>query len=240
MKLEALIAGQGDFRVGPFDTVLPAGGVTLLIGPNGGGKTTLLRTLAGLLAPVAGRIVGAGSTALMPAPGAIEAGFTARHMVALGEARRAGWSPVLPPSAERAAERALETLGIVALADVPFDRLSSGQQQMVLLARLVVEDAPVCLLDEPVAMLDPRSRAHVEQAIAMLARDGRIVVIATHLVDAADSADHVITVGPVIAAGPPGAVLSDKVLGALYGAEVARCSMCGSVSVVSTTGSCKP
>lgn len=219
LALHDLFIGQGGFRAGPFDAVAPPGSVLALLGPNGGGKTTLLRTLAGALPPLGGRIdrPGHGPPAHMPAPGEVMAAFSALHMVALGRAGLAGWRPTLSVPDRRAALEAMQSLGIEPLAPRPFDRLSSGQRQLVLLARLLAQEARLCLLDEPTALLDPGQTAKVQAAIRRLADAGRIVVVATHDVAAARTADQVMTVADEIAVGPPKQVLTADRVARLYG-----------------------
>lgn len=219
LTLEGLVVGQARFRAGPFTTTASAGSVLALLGPNGGGKTTLLRTLAGVLPAVQGQVSrpGASPPALMPPPGEVQAAFPALHMVALGRASRARWSMGLGPADLAAAREALRTLQIEGLAEQPFDRLSSGQRQLVMLARLMVQDARLCLLDEPTALLDPGQAAKVQAAIRRLADQGRVVVVATHDVEAARSADQVMTVGPEVVSGAPSAVLTGERLVRLYG-----------------------
>ena len=227
LAAEDLVVGQSGFRAGPFRFRAEPGTRLALVGPNGGGKSTLLRALAGLTPPLAGRVAGGGQAALMPAPGTLAASFPAAHMVALGRAAQAGWSMRLEARHGRAAVAALDALGIAALADRPFDRLSSGQQQLVLLARLFVQDAPVCLLDEPAAMLDPAQEAKVAAAIDQLAAGGRVVVIATHDLRYARRCDQVVAVGPDPANGPPEAMLTPERLSRLYGTALRACPCCG-------------
>ena len=229
LRLEGLIAGRGrGFRLPPLDLAVDGGEVMALIGPNGAGKTTLLKTLAGLLPPLGGAVAQAGAPAYLPPPGAVSAGFSALHLTALGRARLRRWSAGLTPQDLDAARHALHRLDVGDLADRPFDRLSSGQQQLVLIARLFVQDAPVCLLDEPLALLDPAHAQAVEAAIRVLAAEGRVVIASTHHLPFAARADRVLAVGPDgIEISAPAAALSPDRIRALFGVEVSGCPCCG-------------
>jgi len=228
LLLEALVAGRPGFRLPPVDLAVQPGEVVALIGPNGAGKTTLLKTVAGLLPPLAGRLSRPGPVAYLPPPGAVSAGFSALHLTALGRAGRRRWSPGLAPADIEAARSALARLEVADLADRPFDRLSSGQQQLVLIARLFVQDAAVCLLDEPLAMLDPAHAHAVETAIRALAAGGRIVLASTHHLPFAARADRILAIGPdwIEAAAPTHALSPDRVR-ALFGVETPGCPCCG-------------
>ncbi len=228
LVLEQLVAGRRGFRLPPLDLAVAPGQVVALIGPNGAGKTTLLKAVAGLLAPLGGRVSRLGPAAYLPAPGAVTAGFTALHVAALGRAGKRRWSPALGPDDLEAAGTALRRLDIADLASRPFDRLSSGQQQLVLIARLFVQDAAVCLLDEPLALLDPAHARQVETAIRALADEGRIVIASTHHLPFAVRADRVLSLGPDwIESATPTAALAPDRLRALFGVETAACPCCG-------------
>ena len=228
LKLEGLVAGRGPFRLPPLELTVAPGEVLALIGPNGAGKTTLLKTLAGLLPPLSGAIVDMGVPAYLPPPGAVSAGFSALHLTALGRAHLRRWSPGLTPEDVDAARSALDRLEVGDLADRPFDRLSSGQQQLVLLARLFVQDAPVCLLDEPLALLDPAHSRAVEAAIQALAGEGRVVIASTHHLPFAARADRVLALGPDrTEVGAPVEALAPDRIRALFGVEVSGCPCCG-------------
>ena len=228
LRLERLVAGRGGFRLPPLDLVAAPGEVVALVGPNGAGKTTLLKTLAGLIPPLAGAVTRPGAVAYLPPPGAVAAGFSALHLTALGRAGLRRWSPGLSPGDLEVARRALARLDVANLADRPFDRLSSGQQQLVLIARLFVQDAPVCLLDEPLALLDPAHARAVEGAVRALAAEGRIVLASTHHLPFAARADRILAMGPDwIEAVPPAGGLGPDRLRALFGVESAACPCCG-------------
>lgn len=228
LSLQGLVAGRRGFRLPALDLRVAAGEVVALIGPNGVGKTTLLKTLAGLLPPVAGAIAGPSPAAYLPPPGEVRAAFPALHVAALGRAGRRRWSAGLAPDDLDAARAALERLSVAALADRPFDALSSGQRQLVLVARLFVQDAPVCLLDEPLALLDPAHAADVEAAMRVLAGQGRVVLASTHHLPFAARADRVVSIGPdgIVAASPPEALSPDR-LRVLFGMDAPICPCCG-------------
>ncbi|MCS6627421.1 ABC transporter ATP-binding protein [Roseibacterium beibuensis] len=230
LVLEGLIAGRAasGFRLPPLDLTAGLGEVIALIGPNGAGKTTLLKTIAGLIPPVGGRLDRPGAVAWLPPPGAVTAGFSALHLAALGRAGRRRWSPSLAPADVGAARAALARLEVLDLADRPFDRLSSGQQQLVLIARLFVQDAAVCLLDEPLAMLDPAHAQAVETAIRALAAEGRIVLASSHHLPFTARADRVLAIGPdrIETSAPPHALSPDRIR-ALFGIEAPGCPCCG-------------
>lgn len=228
LTLEGLVAGRGPFRLPPLDLTVAPGEVLALIGPNGAGKTTLLKTLAGLLPPLSGAVVDMCAPAYLPPPGAVSAGFSALHLTALGRAHLRRWSPGLTPQDVDAARGALDRLEVGDLADRPFDRLSSGQQQLVLIARLFVQDAPVCLLDEPLALLDPAHARAVEAAIRALAGEGRVVIASTHHLPFAARADRVLALGPDgMEVGVPAEALAPDRIRALFGVEVSGCPCCG-------------
>ncbi len=227
LLLEGLVAGRGHFRLPPLELSVAPGEVLALIGPNGAGKTTLLKTLAGLLAPLAGSVARP-AAAYLPPPGAVSAGFSALHLTALGRAHLRRWSPGLTAADLDAARGALDRLDVGDLAERPFDRLSSGQQQLVLIARLFVQDAPLCLLDEPLALLDPAHAQAVEAAIRALAAEGRMVIASTHHLPFAGRADRVLAIGPegMEITAPARALAPDRIR-ALFGVEVSGCPCCG-------------
>lgn len=222
-----LVIGRPGFRLGPITFEARPGTVTAVVGPNGSGKTTLLKTLAGLIPAVSGRIDTLARPALLPAPGSVQAAFSTAHLVALGRAARRRFAFSLSPDDHAAAHQALAAVGLSNLADKPFDHLSSGQQQLALLARLTVQDAAVCLLDEPTALLDPAHRHQLETAIRALADSGRTVILATHDLHLAAQADQVILAADPVAVGPPESLLAPERLSALFGAPIDACPCCG-------------
>lgn len=202
-----------------FDLALPAGAFALLTGPSGSGKSTLLSLLAGFEAPSAGRVVLAGDdvTARPPAERPVTVVFqehnTFPHLdvvtnVALGIAPRR-----IRPEHRRAAEAALERVGLGGYGARLPGSLSGGERQRVALARAALRDRPVLLLDEPFAALGPALRADMLGLVAGLAAErGATVLMVTHdPLEAMDRASHAVVLdgGRVHAVGPPALLTGD-------------------------------
>ncbi len=193
-----------------------------VLGPNGGGKTTLFKTLLGQLAPLGGRVVSE-RCAVVPQTERSRLDFpvSAADVAVMGAvSRRAWWQR--PTRADRAQARAaLAQVGLADEADRTFGDLSGGQRQRVLVARALVQDAPVVLLDEPFSGLDRHSADRLEALLADLAVGGRCLLIATHDVEQARRFDQVLCLNRrQIAYGPPASTLSLEVLEATYGADL--------------------
>ncbi len=158
------------------------GSLTAIVGPNGAGKTTLLRAIAGLHPPSSGRIVGADHVAMLPQGSSLDRSFPlgCLEIVALGEAPRAG--PFRRIGLERA-EAALARVGLAGFERRPVHTLSAGQFQRVLFARLIVQDAPILLLDEPFNAVDARTEADLLTVVDEWHRAGRTVIAVLHDLD---------------------------------------------------------
>jgi zinc/manganese transport system ATP-binding protein len=162
------------------------GSHTAIIGPNGAGKSTLLKTIVGLMRPSEGHVALGNLTrvdiAYRPQQAEIDRSFpiTVADTVALGLWRDIGIWKTVTGERWRLVSQALEKLGLAAFAHHPIGNLSAGQFQRVLFARLLVQDAPVILLDEPFAAIDERTTADLMEVIKFWHEDERTVIAVLH------------------------------------------------------------
>lgn len=226
LSCEGLVVGHGGRAVlPPVDLTIGPASLWAVVGRNGAGKTTWMRTVLGLLPPVAGaaRLAPEARPAYVPQRAAFDPLYplTAAEVVE-GGLLRGLWG--LPPRGGRArAAEALEAVDAGPLAPRPFRALSEGQKQRVLLARLLASGARLALLDEPTSAMDPVAE---ERTIDLLVRlrdaHGLAVVVITHRVEAvAPLADGVALLDPELPAaiaGPPESVLADPRFVARLGA----------------------
>lgn len=215
---------------------LARGQALVLLGPNGSGKTTLLRCLLGLMDPMAGHVFldGADAHRMAPAQRARRMAYVPQaaspafpfevfDMVLMGRSVHLRFMADPTRADLDAALQALECLGIDHLARRRFDALSGGERQLTLLARALAQAAPVVVLDEPCASLDPGHQVEVLSALRALKREGRAVLMSTHLPEHALALDaHALLLHPRRLVGPALAarLLQSQMLTDLYATPI--------------------
>jgi iron complex transport system ATP-binding protein len=182
-----------------LDLTLPAEKLVCIMGPNGVGKSTLIRTLAGLQPPLSGNI-------LLPLPGRTEENIsvvltdrlqapnmTAYDVITTGRYPYLNWAITLGREDRRVIDDAMERVHVGHLAEKKIDELSDGQMQLVMIARALTQNTPVMLLDEPTAHLDLSNRVAITNLLRSLSRStGKAILMTTHDLDLAlQTADRI-------------------------------------------------
>ncbi len=194
-----------------------------VLGPNGGGKTTLFRVLLGELGASAGRVQTAVAVASLPQTERSRLDFpvSALDVALMGTLALLPWWRRPGRQERRRAHEALDAVGLDEEARAPFGELSGGQRQRVLIARALVQDAELLLLDEPFSGLDAASAERLEGLLACLADERRGMMIATHDLEQARGWDRVLCLNRAqVAFGPPAEVLTRPTIERTYGAEL--------------------
>lgn len=219
-----------------IDTVFAAGRLTAVIGPNGAGKSTMLEVAAGLRTPTEGSVAFGGlplagigrkllaqRRAYLPQRAMVEWPISVERVVALG------LTPVLPsfgdlPDAmQPAIDEALAACDLMDLRDRPATSLSGGELARAMLARAIVGDPELLIVDEPTAGLDPRHAIDASRRLRARADAGRTIIMAIHDLDLAlRYADDVVAIreGALLAAGSVADVMTEELLGTLYDVRV--------------------
>ncbi len=166
--------------------VFAAGSLTAIVGPNGGGKSTLLKALIGFLRPMSGHIDFGGITpqqiAYLPQQSEVDRSFplSVLDVVLLGFWPKIGAFSAVSSEQRGAAQEALEKTGMGAFAERPIEALSTGQWQRVLFARLLVQKARVLLLDEPFAAIDNRTTHDLMHVLQHMQEEGCTIIAVMH------------------------------------------------------------
>lgn len=210
---------------------LEAGSLTVLIGPNGAGKSTLLRIMAGDIRPTRGDVFVRGRPianftvaelalirAVLPQRIRCDFAFSAQEVVELGRHVHSRQARVRPQDHE-VVQTALCQTGVTELAHLPFPSLSVGEQALVMMARVLAQQTPVLILDEPTASLDLKYQHRLLRLLCKRVRAGTTVVAVLHDLNlAALYADRigVMTRGRLSALGRPAEVLDPTLLSTVY------------------------
>ncbi len=235
LEASRLSLGYGDRRiVTDLSVVVPTGQVSVIIGANGCGKSTVLRGLARLLSPITGTVLLDGrSIASMPskevarvmgllpqAPVAPE-GITVADLVSRGRYPHQGWFRRWSHADDQAVGEALRATGTAELADRPIDEMSGGQRQRVWIAMALAQETDLLLLDEPTTYLDLTHQVEVLDLLTDLnRRRGTTIVIVMHDLNlACRYADHLIAMrdGQITQQGRPSEVITAETMLEVFG-----------------------
>jgi ABC-2 type transport system ATP-binding protein len=211
VSVRGLVVERGGRRVlHGIDCTVPTGSITGLLGPSGGGKSTLLRSIVGMQRVSAGTVTvlgrPAGSAPLRSQVGYLtQSPSVYRDLTARGNARYFAAVAGTPASA---ADEALAAVGLADAADALVGRMSGGQGARVSLACALLGRPPLLVLDEPTVGLDPVLRRDLWALFAELARGGTTLLISSHVMDEAGRCERLLLLrdGRIIADGTPAAI----------------------------------
>ncbi|MCC9144630.1 MULTISPECIES: ABC transporter ATP-binding protein [unclassified Arthrobacter] len=235
LSAEKLELGYDERKVvDSLSLTLPAGRITIIVGANACGKSTLLRGLARLLKPTGGTVYLNGkdissvpsrqvarTLGLLPQTPTAPEGITVADLVGRGRYPHQGWFRQWTPADDEAVAAALAATDTVDLAGRNVDELSGGQRQRVWIAMALAQETDILLLDEPTTFLDVTHQIEVLDLITDLnRRSGTTVAIVLHDLNlAARYADHLIAMkdGRIAAEGAPSDVVTEELVGTVFG-----------------------
>jgi manganese/zinc/iron transport system ATP- binding protein len=214
------------------DLDVPRGRLVGIVGPNGAGKSTLIKAVLNLIPKASGRVLIFGQqyakvrsrVAYVPQRESVDWDFpvSALDVVTMGRYRRIGWCRPVTRKHKAAAIEALDRVGIANLAHRQISQLSGGQQQRTFLARALVQDADLYLMDEPFAAVDAATERAIVALLQELRAAGKTCLVVHHdLQTVPEYFDHVILLNMrVVAHGPTTAVFTNENLQRTYGGKL--------------------
>ncbi len=227
--------GYGERKiVSALDLTVPAGKLTVIVGANACGKSTLLRGLARLLTPTRGAVYLDGKPihqmptrdvatvlGVLPQSPIAPDAITVTDLVGRGRYPHQGWFRRWTPEDDAAVAQALKATDTLALADRPVDELSGGQRQRVWIAMALAQETNLLLLDEPTTFLDINHQVEVLDLLTDLVKNnGRTVVVVLHDLNlACRYADHIVAMksGSIVTEGRPVNVITEEVVKNVFG-----------------------
>lgn len=221
---EATLGYGGTPALSGLTLDVDGGQALALVGPNGGGKTTLMRAVVGTCSILSGRVeVNAARIGLVPQSADLDLTFpvSAAEVVTMGLIAEAGWGRRITADMRRRVSAALERVNLADRATRRFGTLSGGQRQRVLVARALVARPELVMMDEPFNGLDAPSRDIITRLIAELTEDGVGVVVSTHdLSLARDVCSRAcVLASRLVALGPTNEALAPDILARAYGSS---------------------
>jgi manganese/zinc/iron transport system ATP- binding protein len=214
------------------DLDVPSGQLVGIVGPNGAGKSTLIKAVLDLIPKASGRVLIFGQpypkvrsrVAYVPQRESVDWDFpvSALDVVTMGRYGRIGWFKPVTRSHKAAALEALDRVGIASLAHRQISQLSGGQQQRTFLARALVQDADLYLMDEPFAAVDAATERAIVTLLQELRSAGKTCLVVHHdLQTVREYFDHVILLNMrVVAHGPTSTTFSNENLQRTYGGKL--------------------
>jgi iron complex transport system ATP-binding protein len=234
LRAESVTVGYGEAPVvRDLTLAIPDGRVTTIIGPNGCGKSTMLRTLARLLKPTSGTVLLdeepitsistkeiARRMALLPQTPVAPEGLLVRDLVGRGRHPHQRWFAQWSADDEQVVEAALRMTDTAELRDRPLDQLSGGQRQRAWIAMTLAQDTELLLLDEPTTYLDLAHQVEVLDLVTRLNRErGRTVAMVLHDLNlAARYSNHMVVMkaGAIVTQGPPSEIVTAAMLSEVF------------------------
>jgi iron complex transport system ATP-binding protein len=235
LRARDLTLGYGDADVvSGLDLTVPDGRITVIVGANASGKSTLLRGLARLLSPRRGDVLLDGTplrdlrsvdvarvVGFLPQSPVAPDGITVADLVGRGRYPHQGWFRKWNADDDEAVAGALEATGVADLAGRSLSSLSGGQRQRVWVAMALAQDTDILLLDEPTTFLDINHQVELLDLLTDLnRRSGRTIVLVLHDLNlACRYADHIVAMkhGRILAQGPPAGIIDEDTVTRVFG-----------------------
>jgi iron complex transport system ATP-binding protein len=235
LRADTLTLGYGDRAVvNDLSVAVPTGAITVIVGANACGKSTLLRGMARLLSPESGAVyldgkdihalptkAVAAKLALLPQAPTAPDGIRVADLVGRGRYPHQGWFRRWSAEDDEAVARALEATGTLDVADRPVDELSGGQRQRVWIAMALAQETDLLLLDEPTTFLDVSHQVELLDLLTDLnRRAGTTIVLVLHELNlACRYADHLIAMkdGEIVAEGPASDAVTEEMVTTVFG-----------------------